>query len=215
MRNKGVIFGILLFLAVITIGYALLSGNINVSSTANINPTDISLELEYGVVPYGDNSFSTSTTETGHSNESISCSGMRCSYSVAFNNSGAIQAFYVQVTNNSSFDVKIKQVNINSEYTGSIKNGSSAVFGVYRRSKAELVQSSDRLGVMIINPDLPSTDNMEISGDEFCNKPSCYMSKNGGVYTIGIAEMATGNEKTNKLDYGVTRTFDIVFEQVS
>ena len=50
MKNKAVIFGILLFLVVITIGYALLSGNINVTSTANINPVDINLTYDYGII---------------------------------------------------------------------------------------------------------------------------------------------------------------------
>lgn len=214
MKNKVVIFGILLFLVVITIGYALLSGNINVTSTANINPIDMDLEYEYGVIPYGEGSFIIDTTETGHSNESITCSGTTCTYSVDFSMPGAVQDFYIQITNNSSFDVRLKRVIVNSSYTGNPATSNDGVFMVYSTGidnliAGNLTQYALRGG--IFSSSMPS---LEITDEEICNGHNeCYIRDNGGVYTIVIAEMPQETEGSNTLNYSVTRTMTFEFEQ--
>lgn len=204
----------LICLVIISIGYALLSGNVTFTSSAKLNPTKLDLQLEYGVVPYGDPSFSLSTTQTGHSNESISCSDTTCSYNVSFDTPGARQDFYVQITNNSVFDVRIKQVNVKTNYSGERSGEGTTVVGIYSKKKSELTSSSDRITVLPVSSSL-NTDNVEISGDEICKTSSCYLKKDGGVYTFGISESAVGDDNTNVLKYNLSRTFEFIFEQVN
>lgn len=214
MKNKGIIFGILLFFVVITIGYALLSGNINITSTANVNPLDMDLQLDYGIIPYGDNSILITTTQNGHSDESISCSGMTCSYNVAFNMPGAIQAFYIQITNNSIFDVRMKQINVESRYDGSNYDSSMGMFSIYKNGKDNLI-SSNRLYTGAASAVEPDSNNLEIDGNEICDNSSCYLKKDGGVYTIAISELVGDSSGSNVLDFSANRTFEFVFEQVN
>lgn len=204
----------LICLVIISIGYAIFSSNINITSSAKLNPTKLDLQLEYGVVPYGDPSFSLSTTQTGHSNESISCSDTTCSYNVSFDTPGARQDFYVQITNNSVFDVKIKQVNVKTNYTGEKSGEGTTIIGIYSKKKSELTSSNNRITALPISSSL-NTDNVEISGDEICKTSSCYLKKDGGVYTFGISESALGDDNTNTLKYNLTRTVEFIFEQVN
>lgn len=214
MKNKKIIFGILLFLVTISIGYALLSGNINVNSTANVNPIDMDLSLEYGVVPYGDLAFSKTTTETGHSNETISCSDMSCTYSVDFDRPEAVQDFYIQITNNSNFDVKLKQITVTSNYTGEKNNQSDGMVIVYNTKKENL--GSHNVANYVLTGTLfnPQSPNLVITEDEICQTgKNCHMSANGGAFTIGIAEQPFADDASNEINYSVTRTMSFEFEQ--
>lgn len=214
MKKEKVIFGILLFLVTISIGYALLSGNINVNSTANVNPIDMDLSLEYGVVPHGDPAFSVQTTETGHSNETISCSGMNCTYSVEFDRPGAVQDFYIQITNNSSFAVRLKRIVVNSSYIGTNSTQTDGLFIVYSTSKDNLGGNNLNKYGLGGGTFTPKTPNLEITDEKLCERQSeCYMRSNGGVYTIGIAEMPYNEVDSNTMNYSVTRTMSFEFEQ--
>lgn len=218
MKNKAVIFGILLFLVVITIGYALLSGNINVSSTANINPTDINLTYDYGIIPYGDDTFNTNTSQSGHSNESITCSGSNCTYSVAFNLTESIQVFYIEVTNNSSFAVRLNQVTINSKYEGTTPNHAMGIIGIYNSTKEALNKNnidSNRLVVKTISHASSDTDNIVISANEICDpsKGTYCILEPGHSYTIGIAEGTFNLGNENHMDFSVSRTINFEFQQ--
>lgn len=218
MKNKGIIFGILLFLTVITIGYALLSGNINVTSTANINPVDINLTYDYGIIPYGDDTFNTNTSQSGHSNESITCSGSNCTYSVAFNLTESVQVFYIEVTNNSSFAVRLNQVTINSKYEGATPNHALGIIGIYNSTKEALNKSnidSNRLVVKTISHASSDTDNIVISANEICDPSkgvSCLLDPNDS-YTIGIAESTWNYGNENYMDFSVSRTINFEFQQ--
>lgn len=218
MRNKGVIFGILLFLAVITIGYALLSGNINVSSTANINPIDINLTYDYGIIPYGDDTFNTKTSQGGHSNESISCNGSDCTYSVAFNLTESIQVFYIEVTNNSSFAVRLNQVTINSRYEGTTPNHALGILGIYNSTKEALNKNNidrNRLVTKTMSHASSDTDNIVISASEICDPSKgayCILDPNDS-YTIGIAESTFNFGNENHMDFSVSRTINFEFRQ--
>lgn len=214
MKKEKVIFGILLFLVTISIGYALLSGNINVNSTANVNPIDMDLSLEYGVVPYGDLAFSKATTETGHSNETISCSDMSCTYSVDFDRPEAVQDFYIQITNNSNFDVKLKQITVTSNYTGEKNNQSDGMVIVYNTKKENL--GSHNVANYVLTGTLfnPQSPNLVITEDEICRTgKNCHVSANGGAFTIGIAEQPFADDASNEINYSVTRTMSFEFEQ--
>ncbi len=218
MKNKAVIFGILLFLVVITIGYALLSGNINVTSTANINPVDINLTYDYGIIPYGDDTFNTNTSQGGHSNESITCSGSNCTYSVAFNLTESVQVFYIEVTNNSSFAVRLNQVTINSKYEGATPNHALGIIGIYNSTKEALNKSnidSNRLVVKTISHASSDTDNIVISANEICDPSkgvNCLLDPNDS-YTIGIAELTWNYGNENYMDFSVSRTINFEFQQ--
>ncbi len=218
MKNKAVIFGILLFLVVITIGYALLSGNINVTSTANINPVDINLTYDYGIIPYGDDTFNTNTSQGGHSNESITCSGSNCTYSVAFNLTESVQVFYIEVTNNSSFAVRLNQVTINSKYEGATPNHALGIIGIYNSTKEALNKSnidSNRLVVKTISHASSDTDNIVISANEICDPSkgvNCLLDPNDS-YTIGIAESTWNYGNENYMDFSVSRTINFEFQQ--
>ena len=218
MKNKDIIFGILLFLTVITIGYALLSGNINVTSTANINPVDINLTYDYGIIPYGDDTFNTNTSQGGHSNESITCSGSNCTYSVAFNLTESVQVFYIEVTNNSSFAVRLNQVTINSKYEGATPNHALGIIGIYNSTKEALNKSnidSNRLVVKTISHASSDTDNIVISANEICDPSkgvNCLLDPNDS-YTIGIAESTWNYGNENYMDFSVSRTINFEFQQ--
>lgn len=218
MKNKAVIFGILLFLVVITIGYALLSGNINVTSTANINPVDINLTYDYGIIPYGDDTFNTNTSQGGHSNESITCSGSNCTYSVAFNLTESVQVFYIEVTNNSSFAVRLNQVTINSKYEGATPNHALGIIGIYNSTKEALNKSnidSNRLVVKTISHASSDTDSIVISANEICDPSkgvNCLLDPNDS-YTIGIAESTWNYGNENYMDFSVSRTINFEFQQ--
>jgi len=104
---------------------------------------------------------------------------MNCTYSVEFDRPGAIQDFYIQITNNSSFAVRLKRIVVNSSYIGTNSNQTDGLFVVYSTSKDNLGGNNLNKYGLGGGTFTPKTPNLEIT-DENDMILCC-----GSLYMIG------------------------------
>ena len=206
---------ILICLVTFAIGYALFSGNAKISSSIAVDATDINVNTTCGVINVDDSLNSDYTTNdnyttSGVENAQINCSGTNVQWSANYLYPGAAQGYWVELTNNSNFDVIIQGIEVSGNENNSAE-GQSEIFGgdiyIYDGPKDEIKNIlTHKVGLGIFS----SKDNSFLG----CvyNEEDCVIPK-GETYTLTFREDLNEKLKSNSMNYTVNRTLKIGLEQ--
>lgn len=211
IKNGKYIIIILTLLVTFAIGYALFSGNVKVSTSVNVDPTSIDIDLTCGTIEKTDaiNTDNYYTTQSGVEAPETNCSGYNAQWSANYLYPGASQGYWYQITNNSSFDVLLKNVEISgNDDTNKDDSGSDIIQGgllIYNKTKDKLTSyNSNMVSLTVIT--------INGSGELKCLNSKCIMHP-GDSYTIGIKEYVNEHFTGNNLNLTVKRTIKFGIEQ--
>lgn len=197
---------ILICLVTFAIGYALFSGNVKVSSLTSVDPTDINIATTCGVVN-PDNPYNSSVyTTEGVENAQILCSENNIEFSATHLYPGTKQSYWIKITNNSSFDVMIKGMDVEGNVGNDIDEYNQIFSGV-----AEIFDSSNKtVGLGLYGIENETEDNKNSLS---CIKEEDCVMQPGETYTLTLTDSLSDSIEGNSMNIEINRTLRVNIEQ--
>lgn len=207
-KYSKLILVILICLVTFSIGYALFTGNVSISSTAKLDPTDINISTQCGVIEYSNslNEDEYYTSSSGVEQPVINCSGTNVQWSTHYLYPGASQGYWIEVTNNSNFDVKFKTIEVlgNDNNVEDVKENTQGVIYIFDKPKSEISSNSLPIDFELLEKN--------VSNSVKCSNNTCVLNSNN-TFTLLIKEYVNSNITGTDLNMQASRTVKLGLEQ--
>lgn len=234
-KKRNIIIVVIVFLLVISVGYALFSNTLTINGTAtakgdfNFNTScelGLSQEAQDALLNMAEKSGVpgaveeaqeilnglNSLKETGYSNDNCTVNDNKVSFSANVNFPGALRYFTIKVTNTGSIPLHLKS---NNKVDSSIEGTVTAVDGT--QYDASMLWTTVKEN-MISGPDFMGYDG-ESELSDLSDISGIYINSGESLYFVASIRFdeedtkLTNGKSFNSFDFNVSETHELVFEQ--